>query len=301
MKKIYAGLEAGGTKFVCAAGSGPENIIGRTEFPTTLPDETLNKCLGFFSDIRQRYGKLSAIGIGSFGPVDPDPESETFGYITCTPKPGWKNTDIAGYFKKELNIPAGFDTDVNAAALAEGRWGAAAGLSDFVYITVGTGIGGGIVVNNSLIHGLTHPEIGHMPAVRDKSADPFPGVCPYHSDCIEGLASGPAMEKRWGKPANEIPPEHKAWEIESDYLAQLAAVCMLFYSPKKIIFGGGVMQQEHLLPMIKEKTSSILNGYISHKNVTGNMDGLISKTGLGSNSGVCGTFILAEKAFQERL
>lgn len=301
MKKIYAGIEAGGTKFVCAAGSGPDNIIERTEFPTAFPDETLNRCLGFFSDFRQRYGELSAIGIGSFGPVDPDPASDTFGYITSTPKPGWENTDIAGYFKKALNLPAGFDTDVNAAALAEGRWGAAAGLADFVYITVGTGIGGGIIVNNSLIHGLTHPEIGHLPAVRDKSADPFPGVCPYHSDCIEGLASGPAIEKRWGKPANEISPGHKAWEIESDYLAQLAAVCTLFYSPGKIIFGGGVMQQEHLLPMIRNKAAIILNGYIRHKNVGEDIESFILKPGLGGNSGIYGTFILAEKAFQERL
>ena len=301
MKKIYAGIEAGGTKFVCAAGNSPDNIIERAEFPTTLPEETLNRCLGFFRKIRHKCGNPAAIGIGSFGPVDPDPESPSFGYITSTPKPGWKNTDIAGFFNRELNIPAGFDTDVNAAALGEGRWGAAEGISDYVYITVGTGIGGGVVVNNSLIHGLTHPEIGHMPAVQDVNSDPFSGICPYHSNCIEGLASGPAIEKRWGKPAKDIAPDHITWEIEAEYLAQLAAVCLLFYSSKRIIFGGGVMKQEHLLPMIREKVPVILNGYINHNEVIENTASLITVPGLKNNSGICGTFILAEKACQERL
>ena len=296
MEKIFAGIEAGGTKFVLALGRGPDNILAETRIPTSGPAETLASCLDFFNQGKKNFGKIAAMGIGSFGPLDPNPASSNYGYITSTPKPGWRNTDMAGYFKTMLNIPIAFDTDVNAAALGEGRWGAAKGLSDYVYITVGTGIGGGVVVNGNLVHGLVHPEIGHLRIPRDKNKDAFPGICPYHGDCLEGLASGPSMEKRWGRPSRELPEKHRAWDIESDYISEAALACILLYSPKRIILGGGIMREKLLFPLIRKKVKEKLNGYICHKNVQEDIDGYITAPDLGDKAGICGAFILAEKA-----
>ena len=217
-EKIYAGIEAGGTKFVCAMGTGPEDIRSSVSFPTTSPEETLGRTIEF---LRQQGGAstLTAIGVASFGPVDLQPGSPTYGYITTTPKPGWANCDVVGALKQHFDLPVGFDTDVNGAALGEWRWGAAQGLDTFVYLTIGTGIGGGGMVNGKMLHGLVHPEMGHMLLRRDPEQDPFPGSCPYHGGCLEGLASGPALERRWGVRSETLPPDHPAWALEAHYIA----------------------------------------------------------------------------------
>lgn len=296
METLFGGIEAGGTKFVCAVGTSPEKILAEERFSTNNPDETLNRCINFFSRAASEFGPVKSLGIGAFGPLDPNPESSTYGFITSTPKTAWKNTDVVGFFKLKMKIPIGFDTDVNGAALGEGRWGAAAGIKNFLYITVGTGIGGGIVVNKQLIHGLLHPEIGHIFPVQDKNKDPFPGVCPYHGNCLEGLAAGPAVNKRWGTPAEKLPADHPAWEIESNYLAQAAVTYILLYSPEKIIFGGGIMHQEQLFPLIRKKVQEKLAGYIDHPLILKNIDTMIVPPKLGDRAGICGAFILAEQA-----
>jgi fructokinase len=289
---MYGAIEAGGTKFVCAIGTGPGNLE-TVRIPTTSPAATMESALDFFT--RRRAG-LQAIGIASFGPVDLNPESWTYGYITSTPKSGWRNFDVAGAIRKTLNIPVGFDTDVNGAALGEARWGAARGLSDFLYLTVGTGIGGGAMVGGRVLHGLTHPEMGHIRVPHDRIADPFEGCCPYHKDCLEGLASGPAMEARWGKPAQELPPEHPAFALEARYLALGLATWVCTLSPQRIILGGGVMQQTSLFAMIRTELLQLLNGYIDAREITECADHYVVAPGLGSQSGVLGALALAEAA-----
>jgi len=277
---IYGGLEAGGTKFVCAIGTGPDDLE-RSVFPTTSPEETIARTISFFRD----RPPLRGLGIASFGPVGLDPRSETYGYITSTPKAGWANTDVAGELGRALGVRVGFDTDVNAAALAESRWGSARGLDDVVYLTVGTGIGGGALAGGKLVHGLVHPEMGHMRIPHDRATDPFPGVCPYHGDCLEGLACGPSIEQRWGKRAENLPADHPAWRLESRYLAAglVNIVCTL--SPRRIIMGGGVMEQEHLFPLIREELAALLHGYVSAP--------VIGPPALGNNTGVLGAIALA--------
>ena len=215
---LWGGLEAGGTKTVCAVGTGPEDLREEVRFPTTTPEETIGRAIAFFRRW-QAQESLLAVGIASFGPADVDPGSPTFGYVTKTTKPGWSDTDFARRLGRELGVPVGFDTDVNGAALGEWRWGAAQGLDTFVYLTVGTGIGGGGLVNGKPIHGLVHSEMGHVRIPHDWMADPYPGACPFHGDCLEGLACGPALEGRWGRPAGTLPPEHPAWTLEAEYLA----------------------------------------------------------------------------------
>ncbi|MGA3098439.1 MAG: ROK family protein, partial [Bryobacteraceae bacterium] len=209
---VYGCIEAGGTKFVCGVGTGPQDLA-TASFSTLSPPATVESVAGFFQG-----AQLKAVGIGSFGPVDLNPDSPTFGYITSTPKQGWRQFDLAGAVARALGAPVKIDTDVNAAAVGEARWGAARGLSDFLYLTVGTGIGGGAVANGAVVHGLTHPEMGHIRIPHDLSRDPYPGGCPFHGDCLEGLASGPAIEARWGKPAQELPADHPAWALEARYI-----------------------------------------------------------------------------------
>lgn len=274
------GIEAGGSKFVCAAGSGPDDAEF-AEFPTTSPEETLRHVIDFFSATQP----VAALGIGSFGPIDPNPLSPTFGYITSTPKAGWRNFDFAGTVRRALGVPIVFDTDVNAAALAESRWGAARGLRNFVYITVGTGMGGGALVDGRLLHGRLHPEMGHIRIPHDPVCDPFPGVCPYHGDCLEGLASGPAIEARWGQPGHLLADGHAAWDLEAGYLA-LGIVnwtCML--SPERLVLGGGVMQREELFPKIRVRVSGLLNGYLEPPEMV--------PPKLGTRAGVLGAIALA--------
>lgn len=286
MKTVYGGIEAGGTKFVLAAGNGPHDVVDRRTVSTTTPADTLWSAAEFFQRVSSEY-RIAAIGIGSFGPLD-----IPGGVITTTPKPGWAGTDIAGFFRNEFGVPVGFDTDVNAAALGEMEWGAARGAGDFVYLTVGTGIGGGAVVNGSLLHGMSHPEMGHIIMPRDAS-DSFGGICPYHENCLEGLASGPAIEARWGAPASSLPAGHPAWELEAKYLSVALASVIFTLSPRRIILGGGVMKTVGLIELVREKTLGALNGYLELADIVRRTDEFITPPGLGHNSGVMGAFVLA--------
>lgn len=293
---LCGGIEAGGTKFVCVVGSGPDDIRAEARIPTTSPDETLGDVLRFFRAQMAQHGPLSAIGIGSFGPVDLHPASTRRGFITSTPKPRWANTDVAGPFRREFGVPVAFDTDVNAAALGEWRYGAAQGLDTFLYLTVGTGIGGGGLVGGRVMHGLVHPEMGHVRVPHDLSADPFPGVCPFHGDCLEGLASGSALAERWGQPADALPGEHPAWTLEARYLALALQGFVCTLSPQRIVMGGGVMDQLHLLPRVRLLLKALLNGYIQAPEVLDDMDGYVVAPALGSRSGVIGALVLAAQA-----
>lgn len=289
---VYGGIEAGGTKFVCAVGTGPDDIQALTRFPTTTPEETLQQAIAFF---QEQDVDLAALGIASFGPVDPNPDSPTYGYVTSTPKPGWKNTNVAGAIREALGVPVAFDTDVNGAGLGEYRWGAAQGLDTFLYLTIGTGIGGGGLVNGKPMHGLVHPEMGHI-MVPPHPDDSFEGVCPYHGRCLEGMAAGPAIEARWGVSARDLPPDHPAWVLEAHYLsyALVNFICML--SPQRIIMGGGVMHQQHLFPLIRAKVQAILNGYVQVPAIQENIDTYIVPPALGDEAGVSGAFALAMEA-----
>ena len=290
---IYAGIEAGGTKFVCAIGSGPDDILAATTFPTTTPQETTRRAVDFILTQQKKSGNISALGIASFGPLDPNPESLTYGCITTTPKPGWSHFDFVGSIRKEFDLPIGFDTDVNGAALGEWRWGAAQGLDTFIYLTIGTGIGGGGMVNGKLMHGLIHPEMGHIRIPHDRQADPFPGICPFHNDCLEGLSTGPAMQKRWGQPAETLPEDHPAWELEAHYLALGLVNFICTLSPQRIILGGGVMHQSRLFPLIREQVVSLLNNYVQSPQILENIDEYIVPPALGDRAGVMGAIALA--------
>lgn len=288
---MLGGIEAGGTKFVCAAGAGP-NDLRTAQFPTSTPDITVASVIEFF----EAEHAVDAVGIGSFGPVDLDPASSTFGHITSTPKAGWEDYNLAGAIESALGVPVALDTDVNAALLGEARWGAARELSDAVYITVGTGIGGGAMVHGQLIHGLLHPEIGHLHIPHDSTRDPFPGTCPYHSDCLEGLACGPAMQARWGAPAATLPPDHPAWALEAHYLALGLMNLTVTLSPRRILMGGGVMQQGHLFPLIRAEFARIMNGYIRRPELSDHLDDYIQSPQLGSRAGMLGALVLAGQA-----
>lgn len=295
MSPLYGGIEAGGTKFVCAVGTGPDDIRAEVRFPTTSPAETIQKAISFFVEQQKLLHRpLTAIGIAAFGPLDPNRASSTFGFITSTPKPGWQNADLAGEIRRAMRLPVGFDTDVNGAALAEGRWGAAHGLDTFLYLTIGTGIGGGGMVGGKLMHGLIHPEMGHIRLPHDHQADPFEGACPYHRDCLEGLAAGPALEKRWGARAETLAPDHPAWELEAHYLGLALSNFICTLSPQRIILGGGVMSQPHLFPMVRAKTVELLNGYVQSPQILQNIAEYIVPPALGAQAGVLGAFALAK-------
>ena len=291
---LLGGIEAGGTKFVCAVGTGPSDLRAEARFPTATPEETIAQALAFFQE-QAKHEPLAAVGIASFGPIDPDPASATFGYVTTTPKPDWAHTDFAGAIRRALGVPVGFDTDVNVAALGEGRWGAAQGLDTFVYLTIGTGIGGGGKVNGKLIHGLMHPEMGHIRIPHDWQTDPYPGYCSYHGDCLEGLAGGPALEGRWGQRGETLPLDHPAWALEAHYLALglVSFICTL--SPQRIIMGGGVMEQPHLLPMVRRQVQELLNGYLQAEAIQKRIEEYIVSPALGNRSGVLGAIALAEQ------
>ena len=296
---LLGGIEAGGTKFVCAVGTDPDNLSGQIRIPTTTPEETLSKVVDFFREQQAAVGEISAIGIGAFGPVGVDPKSSKFGYFLNTPKPGWQQIDFVGKVTQELGAKVGFDTDVNAAALGEHRWGNAQGLDNFIYLTVGTGSGGGAMVNGELLHGLLHPEMGHMMVPHDLEADPFVGACPFHKDCLEGLASGFAMEKRWGKKGAELPSDHYAWELEAHYLALGLMNLILTLSPQRIIIGGGVMTQTQLFPMVRAQVIQRLNSYLDVPAITQDIDRYIVPPKLGGRAGFAGAFALAEQALAE--
>jgi fructokinase len=293
---MFGGIEGGGTKFICAVGTSPEDIRRETRIPTTTPDETLNQAISFFQQAELDFGRLSALGVACFGPLDPRPTSPTFGHILLTPKPGWTNADIVETLRSAFDIPIGFDTDVNGAALGEWKWGAAQGLDTFIYLTVGTGIGGGAMINGQLLHGLLHPEMGHIPLPHDKERDPFEGGCPFHKDCFEGLASGPALEKRWGQKAETLPPDHPAWELEAHYIALALASYIYTLSPQRIVIGGGVGGRDGLLPLIRKNVQEALNGYVQSTAITKDIDRYIVPPSLGSRAGMLGAIALAQDA-----
>ena len=290
--QLYGGIEAGGTKFVCVVGRGPENIIERTRIETTTPDETFQKAIQFFKPYTDQE-KIKSIGIGSFGPLDLNPESPTYGFITSTPKPRWGNTDVLGTVQRALKVKAMIDTDVNAAALGEFRWGASQGLDPSLYLTIGTGIGGGYIKDGKPLIGMQNPEMGHIHFPHDAKRDPFPGACPFHGDCFEGLASGPAIEKRFGVRGETLRDDDPYWTIEADYIASALSDYILILSPKKIILGGGIMQRVFLLPLIRQKVLESLNGYV--ESLQKNIDEYIVPPALGNQSGSLGAIALVQQ------
>ncbi len=289
----YGGIEAGGTKWVCAVADQPGRPDKLDSFPTTSPEDTVARAVRFFTE----NGPVEALGVGSFGPVDIRPDSPTWGTITTTPKPGWGDTDVVAALRSGLRVPIALDTDVNVAALGEWRWGAAAGLDTFCYITVGTGIGGGAVENGRLVHGLLHPEFGHMRIPHDRARDPFDGICPYHGDCLEGLASGEAIRQRWGRPGQDLSGT-AAWETEAEYLALALVNVVCLLSPQRIIIGGGVAKQPTLLPLARQRLRELLAGYLRAPELTEPhaIDRYIVPPQLGGDAGVIGAIQLAWEA-----
>lgn len=286
MAKKYGAIEAGGTKFVCAVSDENLNVLKRVKIPTTVPAETMSEVFKFFEE-----NPCDAIGIGSFGPIDVNRNSDTYGYITTTPKEGWANYDFLGEMKKRFDVPYAWTTDVNVAAYGELKRGAAKGLDSCVYLTVGTGVGGGGVVNGKLLEGFGHPEMGHM-IMRRHPDDKYEGHCPYHKDCLEGLTAGPAVEARHhGVKAYEIPKDDHDWEIEAYYLAQACMDLTVVLSPEMIIFGGGVSKQEQLFPMMRESFKKQMNGYLK----TPDLDKYIVHCALGDDAGITGCLLLAQE------
>jgi fructokinase len=294
--RLYGAIEAGGTKWNCVIASDPWNIKLEERFETTRPAETLQQVTRFFNQYQKETGNtLAAVGIACFGPVDLDQNSPTYGYITSTPKPHWSNTDVVGAVGHGLGVPVAFDTDVNGAAVGEAVWGAARGLSDFLYITIGTGVGGGGVVAGKPVHGLIHPEMGHIRLPHDWDDDPYKGFCLYHGDCFEGLASGPAINDRWGVRAESLPPDHPAWTLEAHYIALALQNFVCTLSPQRIILGGGVMEQEHLFPRIRANLQAYLNSYVRSPALFEEIDEYIVPPGLGKRAGVMGALALARQ------
>ncbi len=297
----YIGIEGGGTKFVCVHGSNPRDLQDRTEIKTQSPALTMAEVIEYIRAV-QKKSTIKAIGVAIFGPLDLDMHSSTYGYITTAAKPGWGNYNIVGTLREAFNLPVGFDTDVNGAAIGEYRWGAAQGLSDFLYLTIGTGIGGGAMVDGKLLHGATHPEMGHMLIPQDTSHDSYEGSCLYHRNCFESLASGPAMKGRWHvSSALDLPEDHEAWDLEAHYLAVGLTNYILTLSPQRIIMGGGVMRQEHLLPKVRAQIATCLNGYLKDDKIMRHLDSYIVKPGLGENSGICGAIALAEQSIKQQV
>jgi|GEM_PF-480085 len=300
-KKIFGTIEGGGTKFICAVADEQNNILREIRIPTTLPQPTLAACADFFLQAQRDFGELTALGIACFGPLDPRPTSSTYGQILATPKPGWESTDVVGFFRATLgaDLPIGFDTDVNGAVLAESRWGAGQGFGNLVYLTIGTGIGGGALVDGQLLHGYAHPEMGHMLLAQHPSDYHFAGNCPFHGTCLEGLASGPAIEARWNQKAANLAPDHPAWQLEAHYLALgLMNICLIL-APERIILGGGVMNQSFLFPMIRSELTHLLGNYLSLPQIA-EMESYVVPSGLAGIAGLYGGLALAHQALQKQ-
>jgi fructokinase len=288
---VYGGVETGGTWCVCALGSGPGDIWESVEFPTAGPEETIDRIVSFF----ESHPAPDAIGIGSFGPVDADTDSSTWGQVTTTPKPGWQRTPLATTIRDRLDVPVAFDTDVAAAALAEHEWGAGRNRPNLCYLTVGTGIGAGLLVDGRTLRGLVHPEAGHIFVPHDRARDPFGGVCPVHGDCWEGLASGKAIAERWGVEGSQLPEEHDAWSLEADYLAFGILAIVLVASPQRVIAGGGVMQQPGLLPRVRVRLRELVAGYLDTPYLGADIDDYVVPPELGDRAGVLGAIALASR------
>jgi fructokinase len=299
--ELLGGIESGGTKFVCVVGSAPDQIIAEKRIPTTSPDETIQRVIEFFKPYTFR-NELAAAGIASFGPLDLNVASKTYGYITTTPKPGWSQVDLYGEIERGLRVPVAFDTDVNAAAFGEQYWNnQKRNLDPFIYMTVGTGIGVGVIINGAPLHGLIHAEAGHFALPHDRAKDPFDGVCPYHGDCLEGLASGKSMAIRWGQSPETLPLDHPAWDLEAEYIAFALVNLIYAYSPRRIIVGGGVAQHPGMVEAARTKVQNILNGYIQSDMVLENIEEYIQLPSLGNRSGALGAMAMARKLVSDSL
>jgi fructokinase len=296
---LFAGVELGGTKCVCLIGTGPHDIRDQISVPTGIDSTaTLARIEEILREWNAKHGAPAAVGIASFGPIDRSRGSTRYGFITSTPKPGWRNTDVAGRLGKQFpaSVPVRFDTDVNGAALAEGRWGRAVGLTDFAYVTVGTGVGVGLVAGGRLVYGLTHPELGHIRIAR-KAGDAWPGSCVFHGDCVEGLASGVAIASRAGVAAHEVPAHSEVWDSVSHALAQLLHTIILCTAPQRILIGGGVMQaRPELLSRIRLQLVESLNGYLESATLSSEIDEYVGSPGLNSLAGPLGALALAADA-----
>ena len=284
----FGGIEAGGSRWNCAVGDGEGAIAATVSFATTTPAETIGRAVEFFA----ANGPPSALGVGCFGPLELDPSSPRWGRITTTPKPGWSGTDVVGLLGAELDLPIAFETDVNAAAVGEARWGAGLDLETFAYVIVGTGIGAGVVASGRPLHGLVHSEFGHVRIPHDRERDPFPGSCPFHGDCLEGLASGEALRQRWGAPGEEL-DRPEAWELEADYLALGLANLVLTLSPQRLVVGGGVAGTPGLLALVRERLPRVLAGYLDAPQLGAGIDGYLVPPALGKRAGVLGAIELA--------
>ena len=297
-KPMFGGVEAGGTKFICVLADSRGFIKARADIPTTTAEETLAAVKEFFIQRTPEFGDLVALGIVSFGPLDFNKQSPTYGYITKTPRPGWSNINLLGYFRDSLNILVEVETDVNSSAMGEFSEGAAVDCENFVYVTVGTGIGAGIFAGGKLMQGISHPEVGHMMIPQVKGDAGFSGSCSFHQNCLEGLASGTAIQKRWQTHPKNLPPEHPAWDLESQYLAVMCVNLTWMYAPEKIIFGGGVMTRDFLYPKIRTNLKKLLSGY-AHDVALSDMDRYIIPTALGGDAGITGALALARRVYLE--
>ena len=286
-------LEAGGTKMVCAIGDETGKIFEQISIPTQTPEDTVPKMIEYF-----QKAQVDALGIGCFGPIDPDKNSATYGYITSTPKLAWQNYNFVGAFEEALGCPVGFDTDVNGSVLGEVTFGQAKGKSCVVYVTIGTGVGAGVYIEGKLLHGMLHPEAGHV-MIQKRPNDNYEGRCPFHKNCLEGHAAGPAIEARWGKKAIELKDNKEVWDLEAYYIAQALAGYVLTLSPEMIILGGGVMHQEQLFPMIRGYVKEILNGYIKTEEME-HLDSYIVPASLNDDQGIMGCLELARRAAAEK-
>ena len=285
-------LEAGGTKMVCAIGDESGKIYEQVSIPTETPEITMPRLISYFEE-----RKIEALGIGCFGPIDPDKKSETYGYITSTPKLAWADYNIVGTMEKSLMIPVGFDTDVNGSVLGEVTFGQAKGKNCVVYVTIGTGVGAGIYIEGKLLHGMLHPEAGHI-LLSKREDDTYEGKCPYHKTCMEGLAAGPAIQERWGKRAADLKDDERVWDLEAYYIAQALVDYILILSPQMIILGGGVMHQEQLFPQIRSYVKKMMNGYIKTKEMA-DLDHYIVPASLHDDQGIMGALELGRRALMK--
>lgn len=293
---ILGALEAGGTKMVCAIGNERGEILERISMPTETPEITMPNMIAYFKE-----KQIEALGIGCFGPVDLDRNSRTYGYITTTPKLAWANYNIVGEFKQALGVPVGFDTDVNGSVLGEATWGCTQGLENSMYITIGTGVGAGIISNGKLLHGMMHPEAGHILLNRHPE-DTYEGKCPYHKTCLEGMAAGPAIEGRWGKKGAELADRKEVWELEAYYIGQALVNYILILSPQRIVLGGGVIHQEQMMPLIRAEVQRQMAGYISTWQMK-HLEDYIVLASLNDDQGIMGAIRLAmdelERVFRD--
>lgn len=292
---LVGGVETGGSWCVCAIGRGPGELTAVEKFPTGDPDQTLAHVVSFFGDGGRP--PVAAVGVGAFGPIEVDPTSPRWGEVLAsTPKEGWAGAAVGPTVRDALNVPVTLDTDVNAAAVGERRWGAARGCSSLAYVTIGTGIGAGLVIAGTPVHGLLHPEAGHLRVPHDHARDPFEGACPYHGDCWEGLASGTAIAQRWGTDPRELPDDHPAWELEAEYVATGLLALVTIASPERVIVGGGVMDRPSLLGSVRRRLAELLGGYLDRPQLDADLSGYVVAPELGDDAGVLGAIALAAAA-----